>query len=312
MRAKQIRNSLLLVLTAFIWGVAFVAQRKGGDTFGAFSFNSLRCTIGALFLLPAIWLFDRMGISKRPETKEDKKNLILGGLSCGIIVFFATNLQQLGINAGTEAGKAGFLTACYILLVPIFGLFLKRKCGFNVWISVMIAVVGLYFLCMQGSFSIKIGDTYILLCALAYAFHILAVDHFSPLTDGVRLSCIQFFTSGILGIIPMTIVDINRTMGGLVNWLKLFNNFDAWIPLLYAGILSCGVAYTLQIIAQNGLNPTIASLIMSLESVFSVLAGALILKEKLSGRELLGCSLIFVAIMFAQIPFEKKKGKGDR
>ncbi|MDD6102442.1 MAG: DMT family transporter [Clostridiales bacterium] len=303
MNSKQIRNSLLLVITAFIWGVAFVAQSTGGDRLGAFTFNGLRCLIGAIFLVPAIIFFDTLGVSKKPVTRQDKKNLYTGGFCCGVLLFIATTLQQLGITSGTEAGKAGFLSSCYILLVPVFGFFFKRKCGLNAWVSVGIAVAGLYFLCVQDSFALKAGDILLLMSAVGYALQIMAVDRFSPLCDGVRLSCLQFLTAGLIGMIPMLVVDVFYTMGGFRNWLALFMNAGAWIALLYAGVLSCGIAYTLQIIAQNGLNPTIASLIMSLESVFSVLAGSILLNEILSGRELFGCFLIFIAIVFAQIPF---------
>lgn len=299
------RNEILLVLAALIWGIAFVAQSTGGDAIGPFSFNCIRCIVGALALLPVIKLLDLLKLSKRPESKEDKKNLYIGGISCGIILCFASNLQQLGITMGTQTGKAGFLTACYIILVPIVGLFFKKKCGLNVWIGVVLTIAGLYLLCMEGSFSIELSDFLVMLCALIFSFHILCVDHFSPLVDGVRLSCIQFLTAGILSAIPMIFTEMHLFSNGFGQWYPSLLTLNAWIPILYAGVMSCGVAYTLQIVGQNGVNPTIASLLMSLESVFSVLAGWILLHEHMSLRALLGCLLIFVAVVLAQIPVKE-------
>lgn len=174
------RNELLLVLTALIWGIAFVAQSEGGDAVGSFTFNCTRSLIGGIALLPAIKLLDRLGLCKKPQTKEEKKTLLIGGISCGTILCIATNLQQVGINSGTAAGKAGFLTACYIVLVPILGIFLKKKCGLNVWISVVLTLAGLYLLCIEGPFRLQLSDTLVLMCALVFSMHILVVDHFSP------------------------------------------------------------------------------------------------------------------------------------
>ncbi len=303
---KTKRNSFLLVLTALIWGIAFVAQSKGGDAVGAFSFNCIRSFLGAFALLPVIAILDKLKLSKgSPQTPSDKKNLIVGGACCGLFLAVATNLQQLGINSGTPVGKAGFLTACYIILVPILGLFLKKKCGFNIWIGVALTVVGLYLLCMNGSLKFQTSDILILLCALVFAMHILVIDHFSPLVDGVRMSCIQFFICGIISFVPMLFVDV--LPAGASQWIVPLSTFDAWIPILYAGICSSGIGYTLQIVGQQGVNPTVASLLLSLESVFAVISGALILKEKLSARELTGCLLIFIAITLAQIPIKHKK-----
>lgn len=302
--SKTTRNSLLLVLTALIWGIAFVAQSAGGDAVGAYTFNCIRSIIGSIVLIPVIFFLDKLNLSHKPETKAQKKTLWIGGICCGICLCLASNLQQLGITLGTPAGKAGFLTACYIILVPIVSLFLKKKCTWNVWIGVLLTVIGLYLLCMSGSFSLQFSDILLLLCALGFCFHILVIDHFSPLVDGVRMSCIQFLVSGLLSGIPMLFTELIPS--GLSQWLMQLNTLDAWIPILYAGICSCGIAYTLQIIGQQGVNPTIASLLMSLESVFSVLAGWIILHEALSLRELAGCLLIFIAIMLAQIPVKKK------
>lgn len=308
MKSKQLSHSLLLLLTAVIWGVAFVAQSTGGDLIGPYSFNCIRSFIGSFVLIPVIFFLDKAGLTnKKPKTKQDKKTLLIGGVACGVIMFVASNIQQLGLYYGASAGKAGFLTACYILLVPIFGLFLKKKCGWNIWIGVVIALVGLYLLCMEGSFSLTLPDTLVLCCAVAFAFHILTVDHFSPLVDGVRMSCIQFFVCGILTAIPMFLVDMGGSFTDISQWAYPFTRLDSWIPLLYAGVLSCGVAYTLQIVGQEGINPTIASLLMSLESVFAVIAGWIILDQTMGVRELSGCGLIFVAIILAQVNFTKKR-----
>ena len=300
----QRRNSLILILTAFIWGISFVAQSQGGHAVGPYSFNCIRSIIGSLFLIVLISILDKLGITHKPEGKTEKRTLLLGGVLCGIFLCTATTLQQLGIYMGTPSGKAGFLTACYIVLVPILSIFLKKKCGINVWISVAITLVGLYLLCINESFSIQLSDILVMICAFFFAIHILVIDHFSPKVDGLRMSCIQFMVTALISSFPMVILDINSDLKG---WLMGFTTLDAWIPLLYAGILACGVAYTLQIIGQKGLNPTIASLIMSLESVFSVLAGWILLKEKLTIRELVGCVLIFVAVILAQLPTKSEK-----
>ena len=194
MKSRQIRNSLLLVLTAFIWGTAFVAQSKGGQALGPFSFNCIRSLVGSVVLLPVIRLLDKINPNnKKPKTAAERRKLWIGGLCCGMALFFASSAQQLGLYYGTPAGKAGFLTACYILLVPILGLFLKKKCGWNIWLGMVITIVGLYLLCMTaGALSFQNSDLFVLLCAFLFAIHILVIDHFSPLVDGVRMSCIQF------------------------------------------------------------------------------------------------------------------------
>ena len=304
---QNVRKSCLLVLTALIWGIAFVAQTTGGDTVGAFSFNCIRSLIGGIVLIPVIHVLDTK-TDKKPKTAAEKKTLLTGGIACGCVMFIASSFQQLGISLGTEAGKAGFLTACYILLVPILGLFLKKKCGWNIWIGVVLTLAGLYLLCMNGTtgFSLRFSDGLVIICAVCFSLHILLVDHFSPLVDGVRLSSIQFIISGLIGLIPTFFVDMHHSLSGFYAWLPALQSWNAWIPILYAGVMSCGVAYTLQIIGQNGLNPTIASLLMSLESVFSVLAGWIILGQKLTPREILGCVIIFVAIVLAQIPVNAK------
>ena len=306
-----VRNSLLLLLTATIWGVAFVAQSVSMDYIGGFTFNAVRNLIGALTLLPVIW---GLGKTKAPEEKKriqassDRKTLITGGICCGILLCFASNFQQFGIKY-TSVGKAGFITACYIVIVPIIGIFLKKKCSPFIWIAVILSLCGLYLLCLTPGegFAIGKGELLVLICAFLFSLHILTIDHFSPLVDGVKMSCIQFLVAGAFSAFPMFFSEMGHSAAGIAAWLSQLQSWDAWVAILYAGVMSSGVAYTLQIIAQNGLNPTLASMIMSLESVFSVLAGWVILGEVLTARQLLGCLLIFIAIIFAQIPVGEKK-----
>lgn len=307
MCVNKTRNSILL-LTALIWGTAFVAQSKGGKEVGPFTFNCIRSLIGGSVLIPVIFLLRGPRHSEHHQNTEDKnreqnrKNLILGGTLCGTLLFLASTMQQLGMYYGAKAGKAGFLTACYILIVPIIGIFLRKKCSGKIWIGVILTLAGLYLLCVDERFVIKFYDVLLMLCAVLFAFHIITVDRFSMLADGVQMSCLQFFTCGILGFVPMFVVDMKHSINGIKQWLPLLGTSQAWIPILYAGILSCGVGYTLQIIGQKGMNPAIASLLMSLESVFSVLAGWIILGEKMGRKEIAGCVLIFIAIIIAQIP----------
>ena len=286
----------MLFLTAFIWGTAFVAQSVGMDYLGPFTFNGIRSMIGGAALLPCIWIIQKM--NGKPDGTESKKDLITGGIACGILLFAASSLQQIGIQY-TTAGKAGFITAFYIVIVPVLGILLHKKTGWKIWLAVVLAIVGLYFLCMTESFSIDKGDILVFLCALVFAVHILVIDHFAPKVNGVKMSCMQFFICGILSI-PFMFTIETPTFTAVTG---------AWMPLLYAGVLSCGVAYTLQILGQKNVNPAVASLILSLESCFSVLAGWVVLGEKLSVRESVGCAFMFAAIILAQLP--EKKGKTD-
>lgn len=283
----------MLLLTAFIWGIAFVAQSVGGDAVGGFTFQGVRNLIGALVLLPVIAVTER----GKKKVQEDRKTLLMGGICCGILLCIAGNLQQIGI-ADTTVGKAGFITAMYILIVPVLGIFLKKKAGFKVWIGVLLGAVGLYLLCMNGeSFSMGKGDVLVLACSFVFSLHILVIDHFSPKVNGVKLSCIQFFVCGVISMILAFVFEKPSVQGILTGWL----------PILYAGALSCGVGYTLQIIGQKNMDAAVASLILSLESVFSVLAGWVILHQTLTGRELFGCLFMFAAIILAQLP--QKPGK---
>ena len=299
---KNTKNTFLLLLTALIWGVAFVAQSVGMDYVGPWTFTSTRNIIGALFLIPCIRLLDKL---KEKEAKangevpldplRNKKALITGGICCGFALGIATMFQQYGMMS-TTVGKAGFITALYIVIVPILGIFMKRKPELRVWISVLLAMAGLYFLCMTDSLRLGKGDALVMLCAFAFSLHILIIDHFSPMVDGVRMSCIQFAVVGVVCAFPALILEQP----------SLSSILAAWAPILYAGMLSSGVGYTLQIVAQKNYDPTVASLILSLESVFSVLAGWIILGEALSKRELFGCTLMFAAIILIQLPQKKK------
>ncbi len=300
------KNAILLVVTAFIWGTAFVAQSVGMDYLGPFTFNGVRSLIGGIALLPCIWFLERIngknetgkkdgGENEAKSVTSGRKDLMAGGIACGMMLFGASSLQQIGIQY-TTAGKAGFITAFYIVIVPVLGIFLRKKIGWKVWSAVAVALAGLYFLCITERFTIGKGDILIFLCALVFSLHILVIDYFSPKVDGVKMSCIQFFVCGIASLPFMFALETPK-IGAMI---------AGWMPLLYAGVLSCGVAYTLQIIGQKNVNPAVASLILSLESCFSVLAGWVVLGERLSVRESVGCVLMFAAIILAQMP-EKKE-----
>lgn len=291
-RRMRVKNGVMLFLTAFIWGTAFVAQSVGMDYLEPFTFNGVRSLIGGIALLPCIWLLHKLNGESKKE--ESGKVLLIGGLACGVLLFAASSLQQIGLKY-TTAGKAGFITAFYIVIVPVLGIFLHKKIGWKIWLAVVLALAGLYFLCITESFSIGKGDVLIFLCALIFAVHILVIDYFSPKVDGVKMSCIQFFVCGILSLPFMFTIETPKAAAMTA----------AWMPLLYAGVLSCGVAYTLQILGQKNVNPAVASLILSLESCFSVLAGWIVLGERLSLRESAGCVLMFAAIILAQLPDKK-------
>ena len=292
---SKLKNDGLLVLTALIWGSAFVAQRVGMDYIGPFTFNSIRCFLGSLVLIPVIWFMNRKKEKKSTEeVKAENKNLLTGGILCGIAMAAASSLQQIGL-VYTTAGKAGFITALYILIVPILGVFLGKKANAKTWVGVALAVVGMYLLCITEGFAISRGDFLVIMCAFVFSIHILLIDHFSPKVDGVKLSCVQFAVSGALCGIPMLISE-HPTVDVIM---------AAGVPIFYAGVMSCGIAYTLQIIAQKNTDPTVASLILSLESVFAVLTSWIIIDEALSAREIAGCVLMFAAIILAQLPDKK-------
>ena len=309
----------MLFMTALIWGTAFVAQKSGMDTVSPIAFNGIRTLIGAVSLLPVIAIINLKNKGKvdeelaaLPESerelaeKKQKKTLWIGGICCGVALMLAGNIQQIGM-CYTTAGKTGFITALYVILVPLLGLVLRKKIRPIFWACVAASAVGLYLLCIpaDGGFgNINKGDLIILLCALMFAFHILTIDFFSPKVDGVKLSCIQFFVAGILSCILAPILDpaMGFTLPGVSDI------FSEWFNILYAGVMSCGVAYTFQVVAQADVEPTLASMILCLESVFAVLAGAALLGEAMGAREIIGCALMFVAILVAQLPSKEDTG----
>ena len=293
------RANLLLLITAMIWGCAFVAQDVAADALEPMAFNGSRMLLAALALVPLCCFNDRraiksgQGLAWKQMNRSQRKTLITGGVCCGVMLALGSIFQQLGISLGTGAGKAGFITALYIVLVPLAGLLLfRKKLGKLVWVAVLLSVVGLYLLCMTGCLTIDPGDGMLIICAACYCGHILVVDHFSRRTECIKMSCIQFAVT--------TIICFTGAF--------LFEN-PSWeairacaIPIIYAGVFSGGMGYTLQILAQRDAEPAVASLLMSLESVFAVLAGWVILGDALSLRELLGCALMMGGIVLAQLP----------
>ena len=305
--SRQFRGSILLFLTAFIWGTAFVAQKSGMDLVSPLMFNGIRTLIGGIVLVPVIALMSR---KSRPDASEksssgDRRTLLIGGICCGFCLMAAGGIQQVGL-CYTTAGKSGFITALYVILVPLFGLFIKKRIRPIFWACVAASAVGLYLLCIpaDGGFgAINKGDLITMLCAVLFAFHILVIDHFSPKVDGVKLSCIQFFFAGIVTLILAPFLD--PAMGFALP--SAGDVFACWFPIFYSGVMSCGIAYTLQIVAQADVDPTIASMILCLESVFSVLAGAVSLGEGMGLREIIGCVLMFAAILVAQLPEKEER-----
>ena len=301
MKYNQMRQVVFPILAAFIWGTAFVAQDLCADSIGAFAFNATRYFIAVLALLVVILISDKVKKNKPTLTAQEKKaankQLWLGGLCCGAALAIASNFQQAGLVAGTDAGKAGFITALYVVLVPVFGLFFKRKVSLPTWIAVVLSVVALYLLCIKGDFSLAPGDLLVLVCAVCFAVHILVIDHFTAYCDGVKLSCQQFLFAGIISTICMFIFED-------VDFAAILS---CALPLLYVGIFSCGVGYTLQILAQKDSNPTVVTILLSLESVFAVIAGAIILKQQMTVREYIGCAIMFAAVILAQIQFPTRQ-----
>lgn len=293
---KKWLGSGMLLLTAIIWGVAFVAQSVGMDYVEPFTFNFARYIIGGIVLLPFLGLGnadrkkDALTEEDIKEKQKRRKKSILGGIGCGLFLFIASMLQQFGIMYTNVVGKAGFITALYIIMVPVLGIFLRKKTKPLVWLCVVISVVGLYLLCVSDGYRLEIADILLLACALFFAFHIIFIDFISPGTNGVLVSCAQFFTAGACCMVAMLLMETPSITGML----------KAYIPILYTGVLSCGVAYTFQILGQKYVEPTKASLILCLESVVAVLAGWLLLHQALSIRELIGCIVMFVAIIMAQ------------
>ena len=280
---------IFLVTAAVIWGIAFVAQSVGTDFVPGFTFNGIRFILGGLVLLPYIWFFRKKAI-----VKTSRKDFLISGLLCSLCLFGAANLQQQGMKY-TSAGKAGFITTFYIVIVPVIGVFLGKKITKRIVAAVALAFVGLYLLCITDTFTVSKGDWLIFGAAIIFSVHILVIDYFSDRVDGVRLSCTQFLVCGILSMLIALFFE-EPNMGGIMM---------ARIPILYTGIMSCGVAYTFQILGQKKVNPTIASLILSTEACVSVLAGWLILGEQLSSKEFIGCIVMLGAVVLAQLPKRK-------
>lgn len=319
MKHNQVRQVLFPILAAFIWGTSFVAQDLCADIIDTFTFNAIRSYVAVVVLLGIIAVFDKLKKDKpvlsATEKKAASRQMWIGGFCCGTALAVASNFQQAGIAAGTEAGKAGFITALYVVLVPVFGLFFRRKVSVPTWIAVVLSVAALYLLCIKGDFSLAAGDLLLLVCALCFAIHILVIDHFSLTVDGIRLSCVQFFFAAIWATIAK-VVCVLLGAGGIGDAASATSIFAMpdWsailactLPILYVGVFSSGVAYTLQILAQKGSNPTVVTILLSLESVFAVISGAIILHQQMSGREYLGCVIMFAAVILAQIEFPVKK-----
>ena len=312
MKINSMRQNICAVLAAMIWGSAFVAQSIGADYLGPFTFNAARSAVAFLFLLAlcaARYVWKRRAFPAQAEKKSagnilknggdntgginaSFRELLFAGGCCGTALTVASYFQQKGMET-TSSGKAGFITALYIVIVPILSIFLNRKAPRAIWISVILAVIGLYCLCINESFTISTGDFFVLLCAFCFSVQIMTIDHFTQKTDGIALSCVQFLTVTLLSLLGTFVFRETVTLSALTACVG---------PILYAGIFSSGIAYTLQILAQKDSNPTVISLLMSLEAVFATISGALILHDHMSGKEYLGCALMFAAVLLAQIP----------
>ncbi|HWP98235.1 MAG TPA: DMT family transporter [Syntrophomonadaceae bacterium] len=281
-----IKSNLLLLLAAAIWGFAFVAQRVGMEHVGPFTFNGVRFLLGSLSLIPLIFYF-------RDETQSPRmgvKNAALPGLLAGTVLFIGASLQQIGL-VYTTAGKAAFVTCLYIVLVPVIGIFLRQSVDRGTWLGCMLAVVGLYFLCIKESSAIQFGDMLELIGALFWSFHILIIGHFSRKVDVLKLSCFQFLTCSILSLIVATITET----------IVINNLLAAAVPILYGGFCSVGIAYTLQVVGQKHAPPAHAAIILSMETVFAVIGGFLLLGEKLVGQEIIGCALMLSGMLVSQL-----------
>lgn len=293
---NKLKGELLLLITAIIWGTSFITQKLGMNYIEPFTFGATRFLLGSLCLLFVIWLFDRAKRKRQERTGEivkntmKRKDLLVGGILCGVALFFGASFQQIGI-VETTAGKAGFITALYILLVPIFGLFMRKRVDILTWLGVGVAVIGFYLLCVTEGFAIQRGDVIVLIGTIFWALQIIIVDVFNDRTDGVKLSCVQFITAGILSTIAAFIFETP----------KLAAILACAGPILYTSIMVVGVAFTLQIIGQKSTPPTVAAIILSLESVFAAISGSVFLGETMNSRELMGCLLVFVAVLMTQV-----------
>jgi drug/metabolite transporter (DMT)-like permease len=297
MNNRRLVANSLLILTAAIWGFAFVAQRVGAQYVGAFTFNGIRFALGALSLIPLIIFLDkRKEKSEEATEKPSLKSTLIPGVVVGLILYTGATLQQVGLNY-TTVGNASFITGLYMVFVPIIGIFLKHKIGKNSWVGVILALIGLYLLSINENFSISFGDLLEVIGAVFWAVHILAIDNFTKRIDPLKLSFMQFATCSILSLITAFIFE-DITMSGISS---------ALIPILYGGLLSVGIAYTLQVVAQKNAKPSHAAIILSMESVFGAIGGAIILGESMSGRGYIGCALILAGILVSQINFSPKK-----
>ncbi len=303
MNKTVIKNSLLLFLTALIWGTSFVSQAKGMESMGPFTFTAARSVLGGTVLLPIVLLR-----SERRKKEQDLRTLIIGGICCGLALTGASLFQQFGVMH-TTVGKSGFITALYIIFTPILGIFIKRKASAVIWIGALIAVAGMYLLCIDGELALSTGDLLVLVCSLLFAVHILVIDHFSPLADGVTLSCIQFYTCAVVS-------GVLAFLWEQPSWEQLA---DGAASLLYAGVLSNGVAYTLQIVGQKNMNPTAAALILSLESVIATVAGYIAYRigflktdQSMTARQIAGCAVVFAAVILVQLPIGARRKKNSR
>ena len=301
MNKSKMLGNLMLLLASVIWGTAFVAQSVGMNYIEPLTYVSLRSFIGAIALWPVVFLFRKFSPEiEKQEQKEINKNSLKGGVVCGIVLFIATALQQYGLVT-TSASKGGFITALYIVIVPIMGVFVRKKVPFMVWFCAAVAILGFYLLCIKEDLSFEFGDMSLLACALFFSVQILVVDFYvSKNIDCVLMSCIQFVTVGVIAAVGMFIFETP----------SLSRILDAKYSILYAGVMSSGIAYTLQILGQKRTNPVVAPLIMSLESVFAAVSGWAILDDSMNEREWIGCALVFAAVIFSQIPipsFKKKK-----
>ena len=299
---KKHLSPILLTLAAIIWGFAFSAQKAAGGV-PPLTLGAIRSLIAAAFLLLVIIAFDKLFntgrfIFKKKRIFDLTRHEILGGAICGVILAVASFFQQTGMNRGSEAGKASFITALYVVLVPIYALALKKRAPLNVWLSMIPAVIGFYLLCVGDGFKIAPADIYVVICALIFPLHILVIDHFSPRLDGVRMSFVQFITAAIVNA-ALALIFESPVPSSVIT--------DAALPLLFLGIGSSGIAYTLQILGQRGANPAAASILLSLESVFGVVGSAILLREQMSPKEYIGCAAIFVAVILSQLDFKSRK-----
>jgi len=302
MTKKDLTSGALLLLTAAIWGFAFVAQKVGSAYVGSFTFNGIRFLIGSASLLPVIWLLGRKRTVSGKQARVFDRRTLLIGAGAGVILCIAANLQQLGIAGfaglpGTTAGKAGFITALYVVLVPVCGIFMKQRVGVNVWAGMALAITGIYLLSVTGDFRIGFGDLVVLVCAFFFTAHILYIDHVVRDADPVKISCVQFAVAGVISLVIALCTEP-------IAWSGIMSAAPA---ILYGGVMSTGVAYTLQVVAQRDARPAPAAIILSMESVFSVIGGALLLDEQMTARGYLGCVLVLAALILAQVKFGKKE-----